>query len=196
MIVNIFDFDKTLADTPNREQGVVQYFKKTGKSFEHKGWFGRIESLDNSIHDIKLYPNVLSKIDKNAVNYLLTGRIPKMTDMVYAILNDYLPYFSELYFNNKGKTIDFKIDTLKVLFERHGIDTTFNFYDDRVEHIKPFFDFFKKNKKYNVNHFVACEGDVYDVVDIKSTLSEIYIITSVQFDDMVYMGDNHFLISK
>jgi hypothetical protein len=48
--LNVFDFDKTLFWTIDREEGAKRWEKVNGKPYTHKGWFGRSESLDPKLN--------------------------------------------------------------------------------------------------------------------------------------------------
>ena len=55
----IFDFDGTLISTPLPDEGRVAYKEKTGKDWQHKGWWSKPESLDQTLFDM---PEVRSTI--------------------------------------------------------------------------------------------------------------------------------------
>ena len=44
--LNVFDFDKTLFWTVNKDEGKRKWEEVNGKPYPHKGWFGKAESLD------------------------------------------------------------------------------------------------------------------------------------------------------
>jgi hypothetical protein len=52
-VLQIFDFDATLFDTPLPETGTIEYEEKTGMSWPHTGWWGRAESL---MEPLSIYP--------------------------------------------------------------------------------------------------------------------------------------------
>lgn len=88
----IFDFDGTLIDSPEKEIGMKTWEEKTGQPYPHVGWWGRKESLDTNIFDIKPFPNVLAELEneKNIPDtsvVILTSRMEKLRPEVENILN-------------------------------------------------------------------------------------------------------------
>ncbi len=87
----VFDFDGTLIDSPEKEEGMKVWKQKTGQAYPHKGWWGRKESLDTSIFDIKPFPNVLAQLDKEKNTpdtdvIILTSRMEKLRPEIEEIL--------------------------------------------------------------------------------------------------------------
>ena len=88
----IFDFDGTLIDSPEKEEGMIQWSKKMGQPYPHKGWWGRRESLDTDVFDVKPFPNVLTQLKKEQATpdtsvIILTSRMEKLRPEVENILN-------------------------------------------------------------------------------------------------------------
>ena len=88
----IFDFDGTLIDSPMPETGKVEWSEKKGKPYPYLGWWGRPESLDLDVFDIKPFPSVLAELQKeiNAPNtyvVILTSRMEKLRLQVQSVLN-------------------------------------------------------------------------------------------------------------
>jgi FMN phosphatase YigB (HAD superfamily) len=87
-----FDFDDTLIDSPEKEQGKVQWSEKMGKPYPYIGWWGRPESLDLNVFDIKPFPSVLNQLKEeqskpNTYLIVLTLRIEKLRPEVQAVLD-------------------------------------------------------------------------------------------------------------
>jgi cell fate (sporulation/competence/biofilm development) regulator YmcA (YheA/YmcA/DUF963 family) len=148
--LSVFDFDGTLIDSPMPDTGRTEYEQKTGKPWPYQGWWGRAESLDINIFDIKPIPSVIAdyrieKADSNALVIMLTGRMEKLSDKVMAILKANGLEFDGYYFNRGGSTDVEKIRTLnKVLDEQPSIKVV-KMWDDRLEHI-PIFEQWGKEK--------------------------------------------------
>lgn len=88
----VFDFDGTLIDSPEPEQGKVLWSEKTGKPYPYQGWWGRPESLDLSIFDIKPFLSILKQLKKEIVTpntyvLVLTSRMEKLRPQVQAVLD-------------------------------------------------------------------------------------------------------------
>lgn len=139
MILSIFDFDATLFDTPlptdeNRE--LLSVFK----GYNGMGWWGRAESLDTEVFDIKPNPWVKEKYDHhtnlNHTKILITGRIFKIRDSVKNVISDDF-IFDEMHFADGTKTVEFKINKIHEVMKKYN-PTEIYFYDDRTEHIPTF----------------------------------------------------------
>ena len=87
-----FDFDATLMNTPEKETGQRFWSRKMGMPFKYQGWWGRPESLDMDIFDIKPFPKVLSILNKDVktpdtYSIVLTSRQEKLRPLVQAVLD-------------------------------------------------------------------------------------------------------------
>jgi hypothetical protein len=139
----IMDFDGTLIDTPTHERGHKEYEAKTGKVWPHKGWWGRPESLDMDVFDMKPIPSVIAAYKKekatpNTLVIMLTGRIPKLSGEVKKILDSKGLTFDKYIYNMGGSTLDSKIASLNKLLAEYPNVKSVILYDDRDEHIGPF----------------------------------------------------------
>ena len=159
----VFDFDGTLAYSPEPEIGKPQYKEVTGQDWPHKGWWSKPESLDTNIFDIPVNPSVVSDYKKEKSNpdtlvIMMTGRIPKLSKQVEDILSANNLSFDYYLYNNANATLDFKINTMEKLLSKYPTITEVILYDDRDEHIPVFQHFgneLVKNKKllnFNVVH--------------------------------------------
>lgn len=87
-----YDFDATLIASPEKEEGMQQWSKVKGVPYPHIGWWGRAESLDTEVFDIKPFPEILKRLnaDKNANDthvIILTSRLEKLRPMLEKVLN-------------------------------------------------------------------------------------------------------------
>lgn len=87
-----FDFDGTLMNSPEPETGKVQWSEKMGKPYPFSGWWGRPESLDLQIFDIKAFPSMLKQLQKEQQTpdtyvIVLTSRMEKLHPEVQAVLD-------------------------------------------------------------------------------------------------------------
>jgi hypothetical protein len=141
--IAVFDFDGTLVNSPLADEGKLEYREKTGKDWPYKGWWGRAESLDMDIFDIRPLPSVLSaykheRAKPNTLVIMLTGRIPALSKEVEKILSTYGFSFDEYFYNTGGSTLTYKIQTLDKLLQKYPDVKSLIMWDDRLEHIEPF----------------------------------------------------------
>ena len=142
--IAVFDFDNTTIDSPTPEIGKEIWKEKTGKEWEHKGWWGKIDSLSMEVFDLQPIGETLEgykrvKNDPSVYKVLLTGRIGKFENQVKKILNSHGIKFDEYLFNDKGSTIEFKIHELEELTKKFPQATFVELWDDREEHF-PYFE--------------------------------------------------------
>lgn len=141
--IAVFDFDGTLVNSPLPDEGRKEYETITGQKWPHKGWWGRAESLDTNIFDIKPIQSVLSAYKKeksipNTLVIMMTGRIQALSKQVESILSKYGFKFDEYHYNNGGSTLNYKKDTLDDLVNRYPNVKSMILFDDRLEHVEPF----------------------------------------------------------
>lgn len=149
----VFDFDGTLLDTPLPENGMEIYKIKTGHEWPYKGWWGREESLDPTIFDIKPIGSVISDYkkessDQNTGVIMLTGRITKLADKVKSLLDSNGLTFDGYFYNGGGSTDTEKIKTLNKLLVDYPNIRFIEVWDDRVPHI-PIFEQWGKEQCLN-----------------------------------------------
>lgn len=87
-----FDMDGSLINSPEPEDGKKIWKEKTGEEYPHKGWWGRKESLDTNVFEIKPFPTILKKLEEaNNLDdthvIILTSRLEKLRPEVENILN-------------------------------------------------------------------------------------------------------------
>ncbi len=87
----VYDFDGTLIDSPEPVNGKQFWQDKMGMPYPHKGWWGRPESLDTEVFDIKPFPNILARLKKdmaepNTTTIILTSRMEKLRSQLENVL--------------------------------------------------------------------------------------------------------------
>ena len=88
----VFDFDGCLIDSPEPEIGKPMWEKYYNNQFPYKGWWGRKESLDTDVFDIKPFSSVLAQLNKEKNTpdtsvIILTSRREKLRPEIEKILN-------------------------------------------------------------------------------------------------------------
>jgi hypothetical protein len=88
----VFDFDGTLIDSPEPENGKQFWQDKMGRPYPYSGWWGRPESLDLDVFEIKPFPSVLNQLKReqstpNTYVVILTSRMEKLRAEVQAVLD-------------------------------------------------------------------------------------------------------------
>jgi len=88
----VYDFDGTLIDSPEPLEGKPIWEKYYNTKYPHKGWWGRKESLDTNVFDIKPFPNILTKLredmaDPDTTTIILTSRMEKLRPELENILS-------------------------------------------------------------------------------------------------------------
>jgi tRNA nucleotidyltransferase (CCA-adding enzyme) len=159
--IAVFDFDNTTINSPEPEKGKKIWKEKTGKEWEHKGWWGKIESLSTDVFDLKPIRETLNgynrvKNDPSVYKVLLTGRIGKFENQVKKILDSFDIKLDEYLFNNKGNTLEFKIYELEELTKKFPNATIVELWEDREEHF-PYFERWGKvfeSKNPGINRFI------------------------------------------
>lgn len=87
-----FDFDATLINSPEPDEGKKIWLQVKGEQYPYLGWWGRPESLDLNVFDIKPFPSVLLQLKKelvipNTYVIILTSRMEKLRSYVQAVLD-------------------------------------------------------------------------------------------------------------
>lgn len=144
--LRVWDFDGTLMDTLEPETGKPIWKEKTGEDWPHKGWWGRIESLDMSVFDFTPLESVLADYkqdleDEDTLNVMLTGRRPKLGVGVKAVLDANDLKFDRYMYNYGSDTLSNKLEQMGNLLKEFPNIKSMSLHDDRDEHI-PFFQQF------------------------------------------------------
>jgi len=90
----VFDFDGTLIDSPQKEEGKKQWEKVKGEKYPYDGWWGRKESLDTDVFNIKPFPHVLAQLEKEKATpdtavVIITSRMEKLRPEIEKIMDMY-----------------------------------------------------------------------------------------------------------
>lgn len=170
-----FDFDATLFNTPDDVQGKKTWEKKKEEKYPHIGWWGRPESLDLDVFDIKPYAKVLTRLRKEVARkdtyvIVLTARHKKLRAQVQAILDDNDIKVDRLDMKAGSKTKGEKIlDYLNDMPEIKEILV----FDDQEKHLDSYREIKDKLPKgVELNIFKADEGKV-KLVEAKNKLFRI-----------------------
>jgi hypothetical protein len=161
-----FDFDGTLIHTPTPETGRPEWEKKTGLSWQGRGWWGNPESLNLKI----FYPPVnqwvynkylQAKSDPEAYVFLATGRLSKLAHHVQRVLDLHEIEMDDVFCNTGGDTLKFKCYLFEQIIKKHPKATEFTMYDDRQEHMDEFVSWAKRQ---------PIKVNIIDVVNKKQIL--------------------------
>ena len=103
-----YDMDGTLMDTPMPDTGKVTWKEVTREEYPHARWWGRAESLDTDVFDIKPFPSVLNQLKNDMARpdtrtVLLTNRIEKLRPQVLNLLRSNSIKLDDYNLKNSGK---------------------------------------------------------------------------------------------
>jgi hypothetical protein len=149
--ISIFDFDGTLARSPEEKAGRIQWEEVKGEPYPHKGWWSKRESLDTNVFDIEMIQSTLNDYfkevgNKNTLVIMMTGRMNNQADQVKFILDANLLPFDRYEFKKFGRTIDDKTYKIgKFLVEFPDV-VELEMWEDRPEHIVDFKAWFAENQ--------------------------------------------------
>jgi hypothetical protein len=143
----IYDFDGTIFFSPNKDQG-VEIYKNHGKNWMHIGWWGKKESLEPPIVEIKPVDSqynqkVLNSFykdrkDENSLVVLMTGRAYFFESRIKEICENKGIFFDFYFFDGSpgchGKsTLEKKLNRIEDLI--HENLEVLEIWEDRPEHI-------------------------------------------------------------
>ncbi len=177
----IYDFDGTLMDTPSPEGGKEQWSQAKGTPYPHVGWWGRAESLDNEIFDIRPFPNIHMQLKKDVVNpnthvIILTSRREKLRPQVEKILDDNGIIVDDVILKRgnetKGEVI---LSYLKKMPDLEKIDVYDDFAGGEERKIREFTDIkdqIPDNVEYNI-YAVEERGDRFELMESSNNLLNI-----------------------
>ena len=156
--VVFYDFDGTLIDSPMPNPGKEIYKEKTGKDYPHRGWWGRPESMDLDIFDIKPHSEVEKVFrkdvkDPHTIVVLLTNRLSQLAPDIKKVLvkNDMkFDHYSFKYNQqDKGDRV------LSIMKKEYPDIKNVVFYDDDEKHIQSVQDtLIDTDYSYKVHHVV------------------------------------------
>jgi hypothetical protein len=146
----IYDFDNTIFNSPNQDDGCKIYQQKMGKPWKYLGWWGRIESLsppivpenpDKSWFVQSTLENYLKDSQTHAKIVLITGRQPVFKNRIKHICSTQGLKFQDYFFGNEKTTIETKKNHIKKLIGKEIREV--KIYEDRKKHVQEFCSFAK-----------------------------------------------------
>lgn len=160
--LSFYDFDGTLIDSPMPDTGRVEWKNKTGDDYPHEGWWGRPDSLNTDVFDIKPFEAILNQLKADMTKsdtyvIILTARIGRLQDAIENVLRINNIQVDEVSVKNGGAEKDVRVKNFLTKFP--NVDTI-NLYDDRDKEMKVFGQL--KNDigdKYQVNIYRATDGN-------------------------------------
>lgn len=142
-VLHVFDFDQTLVNTPDVEDGKLQWLRLHGSPWPHAGWWGRPESLDARLTStpgpaLGAYRDAVT--DTTAVVVLLTGRRAHMAAGValHAARHGVCAAHQVLLNDSPHDTLLFKQLVLRRLVEQYSAVRAVHIYEDREPHAESF----------------------------------------------------------
>jgi tRNA nucleotidyltransferase (CCA-adding enzyme) len=162
--ISAYDMDGTLLNTPLENEGREEWEKRTKEKFPFIGWWGRSESLDTQIFDIKPFPNILSHYmkdfnDKNNYTLILTNRVQKLDDTIIRVFKENnIPIYD---LNTKAGREN-KGERLKLIYEKFPNVKIINFYDDDMRHLNDVRETFE-SKNLTLNLFLVKNDQIQKV---------------------------------
>jgi hypothetical protein len=163
--LSVFDFDGTTMDTLYPEIAKPMYKEKTGQDWPFQGWWGRKESLDMDIFDFQPKPDVkrdyqAERANSDTMVVSLTGRRPKLSNEVEAILHANGYRFDRYMYNYGSDTLSNKLEQIGKMLQEFPSIKHVELWDDRNKHIPTFEqwgnDLVKNGRldSFNMNHVI------------------------------------------
>jgi cellobiose-specific phosphotransferase system component IIB len=172
-----FDFDGTLSDSPMPDEGKKIWKTKKGVDYSHKGWWGRVESLDNEVFNITMFKGILDILEKEILNdetyvIILTSRMEKLRPQVEKILKDCGVHVDKIDMKRSNKTKGEKI--LRYTKEFPHL-REICVYDDKDSEIKVYQDIVSELPwRIDFKIFLADKGKVTQVKTNNKLLTIIW----------------------
>ena len=156
-VLNIFDFDGTLFDTPDADTGKADYERIFKVPYPRKGWFGREESLKDeyNIPAIKstkrFYEKLVQKPD--SLTIAISDRVFFLKERLSEFLSDRGYYFDDilLKYGNVGKA-----ERLQNFWENYPGVKEINVFDDRQSaldqyiNLKDLYSIYRDDLEFNI----------------------------------------------
>lgn len=161
--LQIYDFDGSLINSVSPEEGKPMWEKYYNTPFKYQGWWGRPESLDLDVFDIKPFPKVLNILNKDVLTHdtyviVLTSRQEKLRPLIQKVLDVNNIHVDKLDMQSDKKTKGQKI--LDYVSEFPDLKEI-NAYDDRDSDIISYEGIrssLPEEIKFNI--YVANNGDL------------------------------------
>ena len=164
----VFDFDGTLINSPMPEDGKKMWEKHYGIPFKYPGWWGRPESLDLNVFDIKAFPKVQNILNKDVstpdtYTIVLTSRQEKLRPLLQKILDVNNIHVDKLDMKYDERTKGQKIlDYIKNFPDLIEI----NVYEDKEDQITSYKEIknqIPENIKFNI--YIANQGILISIIN-------------------------------
>lgn len=149
-VLNVFDFDGTLMNSPLPEEGKIKYKELTGNDWPHRGWWGQIDSLKPfDVKPIEVTKTLYNRYTSlpNSVNVLMTNRLAKFEPVVKEKLSG-LYIFDYYDFKNDNRE---KPDRIKDILKNNPSIEIINIFDDMDDQIERFNKFKEENPQLEIN---------------------------------------------
>lgn len=162
--LNVFDFDGTLFDSPEPEEGKKKWKEVTGTNYPFVGWWGRPESLDSDVFDIKPFVNISNKLNSlktknNNRSIILTSRQEKLRPQLMKILRENNIEVDDILMRSGSDKS--KGDKILDELEKFPTINRVNVYDDRDVEIQSFKSIIPKlNNGVTLNINLVDRGNV------------------------------------
>ena len=163
-----FDFDGCLGNTPHPSYGKELWSEYHETPYPHKGWWGRLESMDLDAFAIRTNTHMHTEWKRlhgeGYITNVLTSRQPKFKDLIQTILDNNNVTVEEI-FTVKGQITK---GERMVIFVKEWIDKGYTvknviFFDDRMKEIVTAEAVQDEMKSLGVNFkFVKIESDADD----------------------------------
>lgn len=173
--LSMYDFDGTLIDSPVPDTGRNIWKQRTGEEYPHVGWWGRPESLDKDVFDIKPFPAVANQLNddmarSDTYTIILTSRLERLRPQLEAILEEHGIKVDRLLTKKGGME---KSERIEQLLEQFPNVKEVNVYEDRDKEFKVFHEFKTNRPDLQVNIYKADDGKISL---LESLADEIYKI--------------------
>lgn len=150
-VLNVFDFDGTLMDSPLPEPGKKLYKEITGNDYPHRGWWGQTDSLEPfDVQPIEKNRALHAKYSAipNSINVIMTNRIPKFERIVKDKLAPFYPTFDYYDFKSGGAE---KPERVLTILKNNPSIKVINVFDDMDDQISKFNEFKMTHPEYEIN---------------------------------------------
>jgi hypothetical protein len=180
-----FDFDGTLINTLNFEKGKLIWEKFYNKIYTYSGWWGRPESLDLTVFNIKPFPKIFSILndaikDDESLVIILTSRREKLRPSLQAVLDINMINVDKV----DMKTIELtKGDRILEYLKKYPELEEINVYDDRDSDIESYMQtipLIPQGIVFNIYH-----ADKGELELISSTKNSILSIINEEIQNLI-----------
>jgi hypothetical protein len=177
----VMDFDGCLMNTPSPEEGKPMWSEKKGIPYPYAGWWGRAESLDTEVFDIKPFPNIHMQLKKDVVNpnahvIILTSRLEKLRPQVEEILSNNGIVVDDVVLKRGNETKgDVILSYLKRMPDLIKIDIYDDFAGGEEKKIREFTDIKDRipdGIEYNI-YYVEEHGDSFELMESSNNILNI-----------------------